>query len=343
MKIAQITASYTAVTKKENKAIYSHVAWLTEGLIEKGHTVDLYASKDSDTSAQLHSLDFSEEKQSPVEQTRYKQWASISDCYRNAQKGLHDIVHSHFNIMSAFFADLVNVPTVISIHSPIEEWMKPILMKYKHLNYISFSRAQRKQMPELNWVANIYHGVDMDMFTCNETPSDYALFLGRITKDKGTSEAIEACKIAGIPLRIAGASYESETYWHTEIAPHVNGETVRYVGAATFDGKIALLQNAKVLVFPTHYHEAFGYVMIEAMACGTPVIAYNHGSVPEIVRHGETGFIVNSVEEMAEALKKIDTIDRSVVRKRAELFFSAKQMVEGYQIVYKRILDQKNK
>ncbi|MBY0328593.1 glycosyltransferase [Patescibacteria group bacterium] len=235
MKIAQLTSSYTPVAKNESKAIYSHVAWLTEGLVGKGHTVDLYASKDSQTSAELHSLDFSQGKEYPVEQIRYKQWASISDCYRNAQKGMHDIIHSHFNIMSAFFADMVSTPTVISIHSPIEEWMKPILMKYKHLNYISFSRAQRKQMPELNWAANIYHGVDMELFTYNDSPSNYALFLGRITADKGTHDAIAACKLADVPLRIAGVSYETEPYWHKEIAPHVDGESVRYVGQANFD------------------------------------------------------------------------------------------------------------
>lgn len=337
MKIAQLTASYTPVTKKQGKAIYSHVAWLTDGLVEMGHEVHLFANKDSQTDAKLHALNFSNGEDAPIEQLRYKQWANISDCYKLAQKGEIDVIHSHFNIMSAFFADLAPVPTVISIHSPIEEWMKPVLLKYKHLNYISFTKAQRKQMPELNWVANIYHGVDTELFTYNEISGEYALFLGRITAEKGTHDAIAACKAADIPLRIAGASYNTEDYWHREVAPHIDGDMVRYVGEADFDRKIALLQNAKVLVFPTHYHEAFGYVMIEAMACGTPVIAFNNGSVPEIIKHGKTGFIVNSVEEMTEALKKIDTISRDDVRRRAELYFSAEQMVEGYEIVYRRL------
>jgi glycosyltransferase involved in cell wall biosynthesis len=345
MKIAQLTASYTPVTKKQNKAIYSHVAWLTDGLCDLGHEVHLFANKESNTDAQLHTIDFSSGADSvPIEQLRYKQWAIISDCYKMAQEGKLDIIHSHFNIMSSFFADLApGVPTLISIHSPIEEWMKPVLMKYKHLNYISFTRAQRKQMPELNWVANIYHGVDTELFTYNDTPGNSALFLGRITAEKGPHDAIAACKEAGIPLRIAGASYDTESYWQKEIQPHIDGRTIQYIGEADFDRKIALLQNAKVLIFPTHYHEAFGYVMIEAMACGTPVIAFNNGSVPEIVKDGKTGFIVNSVEEMTEALKKIDTISRDDVRRRAELFFSEKQMVSGYEAVYKRIIEKSKK
>lgn len=345
MKIAQLTASYTPVEKKQNKAIYSHVAWLTEGLCDLGHEVHLFANKNSKTDAHLHSLDFSiDNENASIEQIRYKQWALISDCYKMAQEGKIDIIHSHFNIMSSFFADLASdVPTLISIHSPIEEWMKPILSKYKNLNYISFSWAQRKQMPELNWVANIYHGVDTELFTYNDTPGSAALFLGRITAEKGPHDAIAACKEAGIPLRIAGASYETEAYWQKEIQPHIDGRDIQYIGEADFDRKIALLQNAKVLVFPTHYHEAFGYVMIEAMACGTPVIAFNNGSVPEIVKDGKTGFIVNSVEEMAAALKKIDTISRDDVRKRAEFFFSDKQMVSGYEAVYQRIIEKNKK
>lgn len=342
MKIAQISASYTPVAPKENKAIYSHVAWLTEGLIEKGNEVHLFASHESKTSAVLHSVDFINGNQIAIEQKRYEQWGLLSDCYKKANEGMFDIIHSHFNVMSAFFSDLTKTPTLISIHSPIEPWMVPILKNYKHLNYVSFSKSQRSQLLELNWVANIYHGVDLDLFTFNEVPKDYALFLGRITSDKGTQYAIEASKKADFDLKIAGSSYQTEAYWHNEIAPHINGTSVRYIGEATLEEKIPILQDAKVLLFPIEWEEPFGYVMIEAMACGTPIIAFNRGSVPEIVRDGVTGFIVNTVEEMAEALKKIHTIDRKEVRKRAEMFFSSKQMVDNYDVVYKRIIE-KNK
>jgi len=338
MNIAQLTAQGVPVTKKSNKAIYSHVAWLSDGLVKLGHKVHLYASPDSKTKAELHSVDIEMDETEYADKAQYMEWSNISDCYLEAENGTFDIIHSHLNVRTAFFSNLVPIPTIISIHSPIEPWMKPILTKYKHLKYISFSKAQRLQMPELNWIANIYHGVDMKLFTFNETSEDFALFLGRITTDKGTHDAISACKLADIPLRIAGVSYETEPYWHKEIAPHINGESIQYLGEVGFDKKIELLQKAKVLVFPTHYHEAFGYVMIEAMACGTPIVAFNNGSVPEIVRHGVTGFIVNNVEEMAEAIKKIDTIDRKTVRIRAENYFSVKKMVNGYDSVYKRLV-----
>lgn len=342
MKIAQISASYTPVSERENKAIYSHVAWLIEGLVDKGNEVHLFASNKSKTSATLHSLDFIQGNQIAIEQKRYEQWGLLSDCYKKANEGMFDIIHSHFNVMSAFFCDVTKTPTLISIHSPIEQWMIPILRNYKHLNYVSFSLSQRSQLPELNWVANIYHGVDLDLFTFNEKSEEYALFLGRITSDKGTHHAIAAAGKSNIDLQIVGSSYQTEAYWHDEIAPHINGTSVRYLGEATLDEKIPILQKAKVLLFPIEWEEPFGYVMIEAMACGTPIIAFNRGSVSEIVKDGVTGFIVNTVEEMAEALKKIDTIDRREVRKRAEMFFSSKQMVDNYNIVYKRIIE-KNK
>ena len=172
-------------------------------------------------------------------------------------------------------------------------------------------------------------------------PKDHALFLGRITSEKGAHEAIEAAKMAGIKIEVAGVGYEKEEYWHSQIAPHVNGDNVKYIGEASFTSKIEYLQNAKVLLFPTHYDEVFGYVMIEAMSCGTPVIAFNRGSIPEIIKDGVTGFVVDTVEEMAEDIKKIDTIDRKVVRKRAERFFSSGRMVENYDLVYKRMIKKK--
>ncbi|HMO78967.1 MAG TPA: glycosyltransferase family 4 protein [Candidatus Paceibacterota bacterium] len=338
MRIAQVTASYYPVEKNQNKAIYSHVAWLSSGLVDLGHSVDLYASPKSKTEANLITCDFKAEGDKKTDQKKYEQWALLSDCYKNASLGKYDLIHTHFNVMSAFFADLVKAPTLISIHSPIEDWMKPILHKYKHLNYVSFSRSQRNSMPELNWVANIYHGVDTNIFTYNPNPQDYFLFIGRITGEKGPHEAIVSAIEAGVNIQVAGASYETENYWHQKIAPYINGNSVRYLGDVSFDKKIPLFQNAKAVLFPTQFEEPFGYVMIEAMACGTPVIAYGNGSVPEIVKDGVTGYIVNSVPEMVKAIKKIDKIDRAKVRKRAELFFSCTQMVENYETVYRRII-----
>jgi glycosyltransferase involved in cell wall biosynthesis len=343
LKIAQLAPLNHPISAKQNKAIYSHIANLVNGSSAKKHNVTLFGHADSEVQGKVRSVVFHDGEESKGALARYELWSLISDCYLDAKNKVFDLIHSHLNVMTGFFSRLdKSIPTLISIHSPIENWMKPILLKHKDEKYISFSLAQRKQLPELNWYANIYHGVDTDQFAFNERPEDYVLYLGRVTKEKGTHHAINACKDAGVNLRIAGRSYSTENYWHEMIEPHINGKTVRYFGEANLDEKIDLLQKARAVVFPTLYNEAFGYVLIEAMSCGTPVIAFPNGSVPEIVRDGVSGYLVNDEKEMAEALKKIDLIDRKEVRKRAEQFFSLKQMMTHYDSVYHRVVEESN-
>lgn len=343
LKIAQIAPFGTPISVNQNKAIYSHIAHLVNGFTEKKHAVTLFANPNSDVNGVVSGSFFNIDNNEKYIETlsRYEQWGLISDCYLSAKEGIFDIIHSHLTIMTGFFSRIEKkTPTLISIHSPIEEWMKPILLKHKDEKYISFSLAQRKQLPELNWYANIYHGVDTNLFSFEETPEDYVLFLGRITNDKGASIAIDACVKAGVNLRIAGRSYSAENYWHEMIEPHINGKDIRYFGEVSLEEKIPLIQKAKALIFPTLYQEAFGYVLIEAMSCGTPVIAFPNGSVSEIVKDGVTGFVVNSEEGMVEAIKKIDTIDRKKVRNRAEQFFSLKRMLLNYESVYRRLVQE---
>lgn len=341
MRIAQLVSNFHPTSPTFQKAINSHVAWLSNGLAARGHDVHLFASSDSQTHAILHSVSGSLSKDSlPEDLARYYMMLLVSSCYEYANKSI-DIVHSHFNLLSSFFSRLSNVPTVTSIHSPITDRIRPFLEYFKGERYISFSLAQRKQMSDLNWYANIYHGVDTNIFAYNQTPEDYLLYLGRVTEEKGVHFAIEAAKAVNMPLYIAGASYPMEGYWQKQIEPHIDGKSIRSFGDASFDRKIPLLQNAKALLFPTQANEVFGYVMIEAMSCGTPVIGFNKGSVPEIIKHGETGFVVNNVEEMIASIKCIDEIDRAKVRKRAELYFSVEKMVAGYEKVYQRILKDK--
>lgn len=340
MRIAQLVSNLHPVHPKASKAIYSHTGSLANGLCGKGHEVHLFASSDSETKATLHSVSESLGKSDvPEDVRRHYVSAHIAKCYEFAKTGV-DIVHSHFSLLSAFFSRLVDVPTLTSVHSPIDDRIRPFLERYKTERYVSFSLAQRQQMPELNWYANIYHGIDTKLFAFNPEPEDYLLYLGRITEEKGVHDAIEAAKAAGLHLRIAGSSYPSEGYWQKRIEPEVNGVSIRYVGEASLETKIPLLQNARALLFPTRYNEVFGYVMIEAMACGTPVIGFRNGSVPEIVKDGVTGFVVDDVAGMIDAIGKLDAIDRSVVRKRAETLFSVEKMVSGYDKVYKRILEE---
>jgi len=341
MKIVELAPNSYPISSTANIAIYSHVASLSDGLSDIGHNVNVFCSEDSVSRAKIHAstkplslTEFSDKTKNHY--TSYH----ISKCFEFAKNEKADIIHSHFTLLSSFFYKLIDIPTILSIHSPISDEIRPFLQIYRDCQFISFSLAQRKQMPELNWVANIYHGVNTSTFSFESEPEEYMLYLGRITEEKGVHFAIETAKATGMPLKIAGPSYITEGYWHKMIEPHIDGKLIQYIGHVNFFEKIKLLQKAKVVLFPTLYNEAFGYVMIEAMSCGTPVIGFGNGSVPEIIKDGKTGYVVNNVQEMISAVGKIDKIDRKVVRKRAEDLFSLKKMISGYERVFKRISEE---
>lgn len=337
MKIAQLAPNAHKVSPISTHAMYSLAAALVNGLVDLGNDVTLFGSGDSETKGKLFSVSTGPVYNEPEELKRNYTMLLISKCFENAKN--FDVIHSHFTLLASFFANFAPVPTLISVHSPLDDKIKPFLNLYKNNNYVSFSLAQRKQMPELNWVANIYHGVDTNIFTYNETPKDYFFYLGRITEEKGVHHAIEAAKAAGVHLVIAGTSYPKEGYWHEKIEKNIDGKNISYIGEANLETKIEYLRNAKGLLFPTQYDEVFGLVMIEAMACGTPVIAWNKGSVPEVIQDRYTGYIVDSVEKMVQAIKNIDKISRKECRDRAERFFSIEKMVQGYERVYLRIIE----
>lgn len=343
MKIAQLVSNFHRVSPLSNHAIYSHVGTLTDNLKTLGHKVTLFASGDSQTNATLISSAPIALSQSLLEGPTATHYTHrlIAKCYEQA--GDFDIIHSHFSLLSSFYTRLTQTPTIQSIHSPVSAAIRPLLVEYKDNYYIAFSQAQKHAFPELNWVGTIYHGVDMKTFTYNPKPEEYFLYLGRITEEKGVHFAIEAAKAAKVPLYIAGRSYQAEGYWHNFIEPHIDGVMVRYIGEAGLEKKIQLLRNARGLLFPTQYDEVFGYVMIEAMACGTPVIGWSRGSVPEVVKDGVSGFVVNSVKEMTRAIKNIDNISRKATRDRAQRLFSVEKMVSGYEKVYKRVIDMVKK
>jgi glycosyltransferase involved in cell wall biosynthesis len=340
MKIAQLVSCLHSVSADANNAIYSHVGALCDGLVGKGHEVSLYAAGDSQTKAQLTSVHPQSLAAAEVSERQRSLYFNllISKCYENASR--YDLIHTHFTLLSSFYRRLVQPPTIVSIHSPIDEEIKPFLLEHKKIRYISFSLAQRKQMPELNWYANIYHGVNTEKFAFNATPKDYFLYLGRVTEEKGAHLAIEAAQKAGVKLVIAGRSYPNEGYWHSHIEKNIDGDNVSYIGEQDLSQKIEWLQNAKGLLFPTQCEEVFGYSMIEAMSCGTPVIGWNKGAVGEVIQEGKTGYVVNDIDEMVRAMQDIDRISRQETRKRAEDLFSVKKMVSGYQKVYQRILQE---
>jgi glycosyltransferase involved in cell wall biosynthesis len=340
MKIAQLVSNFYTTAADTNKGINSNAALLTDKLVDRNNDVTLFASSDSLTKAKLFSVAEGPTSQAEMSEGLRRSMLNllISRCFAQADK--FDIIHSHFTFGASFFSNLVNTPTIHSIHSPFDEDTKKILAHFKDQNYVSFSFAQRAQFPTLNWVANIYHGVDVSKFEFNPHPEPYVLFLGRLTEEKGAHLAIEAAQAAGVNLIIAGRSYPTENYWHTKIEKHIDGKKVRYVGEADFETKVELLKNASALLFPTQYHEAFGLVMIEAMACGTPVIATRKGSVPEVVKDRHTGYVVDDVAGMVKAIHSISKINREECRKRVRLLFSADAMVLGYEKVYMRLIEE---
>ncbi|MFA5188874.1 MAG: glycosyltransferase family 4 protein [Patescibacteria group bacterium] len=340
MRIAQVASNFYAVSPNSNRGIYSHVAYLTDHLVDHGHQVSLYAAGNSVTKAKLEYINKYSVAKMAISDNLKRNYLNLllSKCYKNSDN--FDIIHAHFTLLSSFYSYLAHVPTVQSIHSPIDSETKKILKFFKNNNYISFSLAQRKLAPELNWVANIYHGLDLKKFAFNPNPKDYFLYLGRITEEKGVHLAIEAAKGANVKLIIAGTSYSQEGYWHEKIEKNIDGETIKYVGEAGLEEKIKYLKNAKAVLFPTQYNESFGLVMIEAMSCGTPVIGWRNGAVPEVISHCHSGYIVKSVADMVKAINKIDKISREETRKRAETYFSVGKMVTGYEKVYAKIIEE---
>lgn len=336
MRIAQLYSVLHAVNPKAHQGIYNLMGNLCDALVQNQHDVTLFAAGDSKTKAKLKSVSMISAKlrSLPEKDILRENLELASLCFREAAQ--FDVIHSHFSLTACHFSPLVKTPTFHSVHSPITDELKPHLLRYRKEKFISFSLAQRRQLPELNWVGNIYHGVDTSLYAFEETPKDYVLYLGRITQDKGVHHAIEAAKQAKVPLIIAGISYHHEGYWSQEIEPHIDGVQVKFLGPANQEQKIALMQGARALLFPTMAEETFGLVMIEAMSCGTPVIGFEAGAVPEVVQDLETGYVVRTPKQMAAAIKKLKHIDRHAVRRRAETYFSLERMTRGYERVYQR-------
>ncbi len=336
MRIAQICNTFHSVSPGVPHGIYNTVGNLANGLADRGHEVTVFGVAGPGLrvpSVSVVPKTGKERGLSELEIVR-ENLELLSLCYRRAKD--FDIIHSHFSLLGCHFAATSPAVTVHSVHSPVGA-LKTHLLRYAKEKFISFSLAQRGQIPELNWVANIYHGIDTAAYTFNAEPADYLLYLGRITEEKGVHHAIRAAKKAKVPLVISGMSYPEERYWSEQIEPHIDGVSVRFHGPASMPQKVELMRNARALLFPTLYEEIFGLVMVEAMSCGTPTIGFDNGSVSEIVQDGETGFVVRTEAQMAAAIKKLPTISREACRRRAERYFSVERMVQGYERVYKRL------
>ncbi len=309
---------------------------ITEGLCALGHDVTLFATGDSITKARLiHRTERGYEEDKTLD-------AKVEECLHISmlmeQAHHYQIIHNHFDFLPLTYSRLIPTPVVTTIHGFSSPRIIPVYKKYNDTcHYVSISFADRS--PELDYIANIYNGIDPSNFTLNTRPEDYLLFFGRIHHDKGCREAIDIALKANKRLIIAGY-IQDEDYYRTRVEPLIDGEQIVYDGNAGPQRRDQLLGGAMALLHPINFHEPFGLSVAESMFCGTPVIAFSRGSMPELIAHGKTGFLVNNTSQAVEALSGIKDIDRSYCRKHAQARFSVSAATEQYIKVYEDILSR---
>ena len=312
------------------------VSLLTEGLVERGLDVTLFATADSITAARLESVAPRPLSEDPALDAKVWESLHIANAFERAQSLGLDLLHNHYDFLPLTYSGLCDVPLVTTIHGFSSERILPVFQRYDgRSGYVSISDADRHA--SLRYLATVYHGIALEEFTLRETPGDYLLFFGRIHPDKGVSEAIELARRADMRLVIAGIIHD-EAYFAREVAPHIDDDRVRYVGSAGPKERDDLLGNARALVHLVNFAEPFGLSMIEAMACGTPVIGRRRGSVPEVVDDGVTGYVVDDIGGGLEAVAKVGSLDRRAVRARCAERFSRDRMVSDYLDVYDAVL-----
>jgi len=314
------------------------IVWLlTEGMVRRGIDVTLFATADSLTSARLRAVCPRGYEEDPSIDAKVWECLHISELFEHGDE--FDLIHNHFDFLPLTYTAMTRTPVVTTIHGFSSPRILPVYKKYNgKVHYVAISEADRN--PELDYIATIHHGIDLAQFTFRPDPEDYLLFFGRIHPDKGAREAIEIARGAGRPLILAGI-IQDRAYFESAVQPHLDEDRVRYVGSAGPELRNRLLGGAWALLHPIRFNEPFGLSVVEAMACGTPVVAFDRGSMRELIRDGETGLLCRSVDEALARLAEIDSIDRRACRRWVEARFSADRMVEDYIAVYRRILESR--
>ena len=340
MRIAQVAPLAEAVPPKLYGGTERVVYWLTEELVEMGHEVTLFASGDSVTSASLvpcspRALRLNRDRPDPL-LVYAAMLARIAE-----RSNDFDVMHAHTDWVHIPLLADAGVPFVTTLHGRLDHPLLPTLCRecFAGAPFVSISDAQRAPLPQARWVGTVHHGLPENLLEPNFNPEGYLAFLGRITPDKGPEIAIQLAREAGMPLKIAAKIGRADrTYFKNRIEPMIDGRQVVFVGEIGERQKSAFLGNAAALLFPICWPEPFGLVMIEAMACGTPVIAFPCGSVPEIVEHGVTGFVVEPAAGLS-AIQAIGSLDRRTVRERFEQRFTARRMTQDYLCVYQSLIE----
>ena len=307
---------------------------LTEGLVAAGHDVTLFASGDSRTAAALSSVVAHGWSEDPDVDPKVAECLHIASVFERADE--FDIVHNSFDFLPLTYSGLVDTPVVTTIHGFSSPRIVPVYERYNGRGaYVAISDADRH--PALDYAATIHHGIDTTAFGLHPDPGGYLVFFGRIHPEKGTAEAIEVAARAGVPLLIAGI-VQDQGYFDAAVAPHVDGDRVRFLGPIGTDRRASLLGGADALLHLIDFEEPFGFSVVEAMACGTPVVAFDRGSMPELVDHGRTGFVVADVDAAVRSVAAAGSLDRVAIHEHAVARFGRQRMVDEYVAVYDHVL-----
>jgi glycosyltransferase involved in cell wall biosynthesis len=347
LKIAQLAPLWETVPPKKYGGIEIMIAAITNELVKRGRDVTLFASGNSRTKAKLASVFTKSLFENKIDwYHRSQNLINAANCFSRADE--FDIIHNHAGDNALFFSQTTKTPVLTTLHNVLPRPSQNnsdeyITFKYysRKTNFASISFNQRTHTDiKFNYIDTVYNGININDFVFNRDPQDYFAWLGRIHYGKGMWNAIHAAQVSKNNLIAAGnITCESDEKYFKEVKLMINGKNIKYIGEVGLRGKNKLLGGARALLFPIIWEEPFGLVMIEAMACGTPVIAFNRGSVSEVIKDGITGFIVKDEKEMIEAMKNIGKINRAECRKHIEKYFTIEKMVDAYELVYGRLIN----
>ena len=308
---------------------------LTEGLIAEGIEVTLFATANSLTKGKLEAVVQSGYEEDRAIDAKVSEYLHITNCFEKANR--FDLIHNHFDFVPLAFTQYTSVPVLTTIHGFSSPAILPVYRKYNRFNhYVSISDSDRAA--GVHYIRTIHHGIEIDQFSFHDHHNGYLAFFGRMHQDKGAHEAIQIARRSGMELVMAGI-IQDETYFREYIKPQIDDTQVHYLGVVGPAQRNRVLGQAAALLHPINFREPFGLSVVEAMACGTPTIAFNKGSMPELISDGIDGFLVNTVDEAVAAVAQLPSIHRSRCRETAEERFSVQRMIRDYLDVYREILE----